>query len=662
MHSIQKNLYQELLVIASFVMPLLLYAEDHKYHNYSWEENRTLNELTPAEENEPAIFMKHLQVHEYIYRENDVDLELYSTVHKIIRVNNDDGVQAYNKIFIPMSDVIEILAIQARSINRNGVSVELDQNNIKEITGDEGGSGYKIFAVEGVEVGGEIEYWYTRKLHPTYFGRNYFQFKIPSKKVDFELISPENLIFSTKGYSNFPEIIDTTFNGKRYLNAHSDFIPALTKEEFSYFNPNRMRVEYKLSYNQARGGSRLLTFSDATQRIFNNIYDLSKEEKKQIEKFYKSIKISSKKNNEEKIRMIENFVKTNFSIQEAYSRGNGNIVEILNNKYGSKKEMARLFAALFKEADIKHQLVLTTERDDVKFDRYFDSWNYLVNYIFYFPETDSYLTPERFEYRYGMIPFHLTHNYGLFIEPVNIGDFESGIGKINFIPALDYTKNFDNLRVEVDLDLEGEKASISIDREIGGYSAVNIQPYYTFLSENRKREVIERYIKFIINDAEFKNLNVENTDRNLSPLTSPFIINSTVESSAILERAGNKFLLKLGELIGPQLELYQENERVTAVENDFNRLYDRRIKVKIPSNYKIKNPESIKMLVSHVQEGEDIYLFQSDYSLEDGTLTVQIDEYYKQIDCSIENFEAFREVINAAADFNKVTLVLEPLI
>ncbi|MCZ6693329.1 MAG: hypothetical protein O6939_05425, partial [Bacteroidetes bacterium] len=253
-------------------------------------------------------------------------------------------------------------------------------------------------------------------------------------------------------------------------------------------------------------------------------------------------------------------------------------------------------------------------------------------------------------------------NYGLFIEPVNIGDFESGISKIKFIPALDYTKNFDNLNVEVNLDLEEEKASISIEREIGGYSAVYIQPYYTFLPENRKREVIESYIKFIINDAEFKNLNVENSDRNLSPLTSPFIINSTVESSSILERAGNKFLLKLGELIGPQLELYQENERVTAVENDFNRLYDRRIKVKIPSNYKIKNPESIKMLVNHAQEGEDIYLFQSDYSLEDGTLTVQIDEYYKQIDCSIENFEAFRKVINAAADFNKVTLVLEPLI
>ncbi|MCZ6900297.1 MAG: DUF3857 domain-containing protein, partial [Bacteroidetes bacterium] len=209
MHSIQKNLYQGLIVTVSLVMPLFLQAGDYKYHNYHWEENRALNALTPAEENEPAILMKYLQVHEYIYRENDVDLELYSTVHKIIRVNNDDGVQAHNKIFIPMSDVIEILAIQARSINKNGVSMELDQNNIKEITDDEGGSGYKIFAVEGVEVGGEIEYWYTRKLHPTYFGRNYFQFKIPSRKVDFELISPENLIFSTKGYSNFPEIIDT---------------------------------------------------------------------------------------------------------------------------------------------------------------------------------------------------------------------------------------------------------------------------------------------------------------------------------------------------------------------------------------------------------------------------------------------------------------------
>jgi hypothetical protein len=53
------------------------------------------------------------------------------------------------------------------------------------------------------------------------------------------------------------------------------------------------------------------------------------------------------------------------------------------------------------------------------------------------------------------------------------------------------------------------------------------------------------------------------------------------------------------------------------------------------------------------------FSFVSNYTLEGQTLTVTINEYYKQLYAPLERYEDYRKVVNAAADFNKVTLVLE---
>ena len=53
--------------------------------------------------------------------------------------------------------------------------------------------------------------------------------------------------------------------------------------------------------------------------------------------------------------------------------------------------------------------------------------------------------------------------------------------------------------------------------------------------------------------------------------------------------------------------------------------------------------------------------FVSNYKLENDLLTVTIDEYYKKTQLPVEAYPVFQKVINAAADFNKVTLVIEKI-
>ena len=51
--------------------------------------------------------------------------------------------------------------------------------------------------------------------------------------------------------------------------------------------------------------------------------------------------------------------------------------------------------------------------------------------------------------------------------------------------------------------------------------------------------------------------------------------------------------------------------------------------------------------------------FVSSYMMEGNTLTITIMEEYRKTSYPLSQYDDFRKIINAAADFNKVALVLE---
>jgi hypothetical protein len=625
--------------------------------NYDWDKNRERAVLTPEEMLEfPAIIIKDIQAHEYVYEEDE--LSLYSLSHRIIRVNNDEGIRYFNRIYIPISSIEDILHIKARSVSPEGQVIYLDEDDIKEI--DEGeNNNFKIFAVEGLEPGSEIEYFYISKDNLSYFGRDLFQLIIPAKFIYFELISPDNMVFAAKGYNGFPELDEIILDDKRIIGASFYNVPELKEEEFCFINANRMRVEYKLAHDKNQGDKPLLTWNDAAQHVYANMYQITKNEGKDIAKLLKEIKIKQRDSEEEKIRKIENYVKTTFILQEMYQPQFYQLESVIANRYGNKSGIVKLFANLYTKAGIQHELVLTSSRDVIRFDKDFESWNYLSDYLIFFPVTKKYLTPEKFEYRYGMIPYLNSHNYAMFILPITYKKYKTARSQIRFIPASNYKENFDNLDIEVSFVDNIAKADIDITREMGGYSGVYIQPYFPFLQEDKKRMILEELVKLSAEDATFKGLTIKNGESNLSPLKSPFTINADIESSSLIEKAGTKFLFKVGKIIGPQSELYQDNLRRNDVENDFNRRYTRQITVNIPENYTIVNLDDIRINVFFEKDGDRIFSFVSDYKVEGSRVVANVEEYYKEIQCSREHFEEFRKVINAAADFNKIALIFE---
>jgi hypothetical protein len=107
--------------------------------------------------------------------------------------------------------------------------------------------------------------------------------------------------------------------------------------------------------------------------------------------------------------------------------------------------------------------------------------------------------------------------------------------------------------------------------------------------------------------------------------------------------------------------MYQKEERKQDMESDFSRDYHRVLTLKIPAGFKITNLNVLNMDIFMLENGSRTTAFTSKYTLEGNILKINVDEYYKKITFPVAQFESYRKVVNAAADFNKITLYLEKI-
>ncbi|HEX6892052.1 MAG TPA: hypothetical protein VF141_15195, partial [Chryseolinea sp.] len=259
------------------------------------------------------------------------------------------------------------------------------------------------------------------------------------------------------------------------------------------------------------------------------------------------------------------------------------------------------------------------------------------------------------ELRYPLVQPDYTAQQGLFIEPIAVGEVKSALSSINVIPPAEYSVNIDNLDIEVTFNEDLASNQIHQKREFGGYNAAYLAPYYDVMSADQRTNMINEIIKQTAPDAVIKN------SKALVSPTGNFIVDVDFQSNHFLEKAGPRILFKAGELIGKQIEMYRDDQRTTVVENEFNRKYYRTIKIHVPKGYKVKNGDDLKFNIAYRDQDLTPFLFKSDYTIKDNVLEITIDEYYKEIYAPLSRYEDFRKVVNAAADFNKITLVLEKL-
>ncbi len=639
-------------IITLIILFFTLTTSYSQSQTISWEKSPKFSSILEENKNENVIGIFLKEKYEYMYSEEG-GLQMIHTIHKKYRLNNDEAINQFNKISVSLSDVIEVIDIKARTVKPDGTIVEFDKNNIKEIKDEENQHSYKIFAIDGIEKGDDVEYMVIRKMYSNNFGRTFFQYSYPLQYAYFEITCPKNLIYDVKGYNGFPNAEFTQIDDKlNQFKCEQENIPLIKGEKFSYLDPRKERVEYRLDYNTAINRAQRLTWDDAAIRVYETMY-LDVEEKT-IDKWMELAQINGS-SELEKITALEQFIKTNIYVEDFNAPELSNLEFIYENKVTGNQGIVKLYANLLKRLGVKHNLVLTSERDKVKFDPDFQSWNYLDEYLIYFPNLNTYLDPKIHSYRIGTVNSQLTATDGLFVVPVQIGDFESAIGKIQYIEPTPDSLNYDNMVIDITLNLDDNKTNIITERGLNGLSGGYIGNFINLMDAEQKQNTLKEITSTKAPNPKYKVLEIRNSSEKEIIKNSDFIIYSDLSTDAFLENAGNKLLFNIGESIGPQVEMYFEENRDAEAENDWNRMYIREITFHVPEGYKIINPEASKMNI--VQD--NAFGFISNYTYENNTYKVVIKEYYKNIMVRADEFDGFKNVINAAADFNKVVLVLE---
>jgi hypothetical protein len=620
---------------------------------FTWEKERGRITLTPEQQKHPEYIVKLYRGYEVFWE--DDNLVAYMNHHQITRVTTTTAIERHNRIYVSMRNVLDIVTLKARSINSKGRVTNFDEKNLKEIKDEETDNTYRIFAIEGIEADSEIEFFYTLKIKARLHDSYYFQQETPIRDITFKMVCPKSLVFDFRTYNDTQKVTSDTLNKQNRYTYHAEEVPGLARESFTFYDTYRKRIDYKLAYNFTSSSARLNTWADAGRVFYRALTNVENGTEKELAKFVKTLGDNVKLSPVERIKNVEDKIKNGFRINTSSSDPSlGNVPDILKSHQASGEGLAKLLFMTYEYLKIPVQLVVTCDREFAKFDGAFDSWGFLDEYLLYFPETNGFLVPDDFELRYPLIPRNLSGHKGLFIEPVAIGELKTGITKVREIPALPYTADSDNLDIDVRFADDMESNQIDHKRTFTGYDAASIIPYYETMADDQRKKFIDELFRQSIPDLELQEWKLTTASENLMPKINIAVKYAT---NQFLEKAGPRILFKAGELIGPQSELYREEARQTPIENTHNRAYVRSIRLTIPKGYKVGNLEALNMLVEYKDGDRVPFSFASKYTMQGNQLVINIEEYYKEIYAPLERYEDFRKVINAAADFNKVTLV-----
>lgn len=589
-------------------------------------------------------------------------LEAYMLIHKILWVNSDDAIDANNKIYLPYSQASDMIKQKVRVINSQGKVINMSNSSIKESKDDESEKTYKYFATEGVDKGSKIEYYFVLKYYPDFSGsRITLQSSNMKENVDVTIITPSNLVMKCKSYNGLPEMeLDSSETEMNVLHLHVDTMAALEDEPFSNSDANLQYVLYKLSKNTYAGSNEVVTFSKYAQSIYEVTYiDISSSVKKKLQKVLKDADIESYKDTESKVRNLEEYIKTAFRISDQKVNAAEDLSSVCDNKVADEYGLLRLYIALFNLLDIDAQVVITNNRYDMYFDPEFESFIFLEDMLLYFPDLDKYMVLGDVFSRLGYINTGYLNNYGLFLKQVEIGGVKTAISQVKKIEPLPYDKVEDNMRVEVDLNKNISSPEYTFHREQTGYYAQSTQVIYDYVDADTKKKIDEGQVKDVTENMTVEHVDLTNTGSKFFGV-KPLITNARFTSTEFVEKAGDNYLFNVGLLIGPQAEIYNEKPRVMEIENGFNRGYHRVIIFTIPDGYVCDNLNDLNIDVYQEREGERTMAFTSSYTVNGNTVEVTVDEYYKLLTLPVSEFEEYRSVINASANFNKISLVLQP--
>lgn len=649
---------RKVLFLILMNLPILLFSQT-EYGSYNWDTFAApQNQDTIKCVNGVAVMLERRIFEIYVNPEKSFE-EIF-VYHRKIKTDSHDALASFNKIYVSLDRVIDIVNIQARFISANGKVTNLPKESIKEINNLDNEGDYKTFAIEGAEVGGQIEYFYVLRRKFDAQSGYYLQDQISRNNEEVIFTYPAKLAYRIKSYNNLPAFKTDTSNPEKVTQKlYVARIPAVEEEKYANYKASLMRFEYTLTHNHYNSMLKKYSWGTASQNTYANLYVLSKEDKSAVGQLCKQI-VPQKGSSEQKIRIIENWIKSNISIKKEIADPK-DLNELIKLKQANKSSVVKLFIAILNRANIDFELVGTGSNSLRPFDPEFNCINFIDHYLIYFPDINQYLTPDDVEYRLNLISPEYQGQYGLFMYPVSYNEDIKTLGyRVGQIPVQDHTINTDSMLINLNLNSNGIDIEAKVHRSITGALGAVFQNVFPNIPSDKKNEIAEQVFRMGKQTSHISSLEIKNDQPDNIGL-HPIIFDIALQPEELVENAGNDLLFHIGETIGQQAELYQEQSRKLPIHVGVLHRYYRKIIFQIPEGYTVANPENLDMNVS-MKNGDQISCtFTSQAEVKGNQLIVISHEYYNDETYPASRYPEFRDVINASADFNKKTVLLKKL-
>ena len=648
---------KNLLLTIALIYGIGMSAQTYTFKDYNWDEKNTAVKIPEKYSTENEVILNRTTKVEIAVAGSNV--KQYYLLHEKVFINSDDAIERNNKIYLPFNVNEKVITNKVRVILKNGKVITLDKKDIKEEIDEEQNIKYNFFAVNGLEKGAVIEKLFVLEEEPELKGKTFsMQSSYPIASMDFSLIYPKHLEFKTKSYNGIQsQPIDTSaFSGKVLVKIIEKDVPALHDDEkYSNWRANVKRFRYKLDANNANGAKNINNYKEFATTLFDNLnpaYD--KKQLKAIADFAKQIAVN--KNLQEQVWNIEDKIKNTITYN-SYTPKKESIADIIKSKQANQTDLLRIYIAVFKHFNIEHNMVITSDRFRQPFDPEFESYENLDDLLFYFPSIKMYLAPTEIQYRIPLFPTSLANQNGLLIKAKTFGGVEMGTGEISYIDIASADFTHDVMDVTIDFTKDLENPQIRTRIAFGGHTAMNFQPLKDYMAPEQYKEVLKSIANNYTVDTEYTSLKSENDGTSFVG-KKPFVLDLTFSGKDLVQKAGDNYLFSIGQAIGGQTEMYADHKRMLPVEIDHPHSYTRTLKVILPKNATVKNLEKLVMDVNMKLAGKNVAAFTTNYKLDGNELIVTNTEFYNIVNYPLENFENYRQVINAAADFNKAVIII----
>lgn len=627
-----------------------LQAFSQEYKKYDWAEKPKLHKLTEEEANESSIAILEKYIVEYVTPTFGNNIQKFETNHTIARVHDEKGIKTHNTVYISMYNVVDIVDIKARTITPDGKVTLLNKDNIKEVKNVEEYGDFKIFAIEGAEKDSEIEVLYTLEKEYSAFGRETLQKSYPIKKLEYDFIIGD-LPGRIKAYNANSEFVEKTYSKSKGKQLILENIVPMTEEEYATPDSNKTYVAF-----QCFGPGTNVTDGMLWNNVVTNITDglFPETPNAEISKIAENILKGKKTDDFTKAYLMDDYVKKNYTIVKNNNEQLSDIDYIIKNKSASDLGIIKIYAHLLKAANVEYMPVITADVYEHKFDAEFFNPGALREFLIYIPKANNYIVPNRVDYRLSEAPPTILGNQGIFVNDQLQYSFYKIAQK-----DPDYSRIVRNMKISFEEELEYVK--IDQEQEYYGHWAMNNRAFLNLAPEQSIKEFEDYLTGSGIEDKVVKTYEITHKEMTQLEYNKPFLVNSSITSESLLEEAGESYIFQVGKVIGTQSELYQETKRVNPIQMQYPNRYNYEIIVTIPDGYSVEGLESLIIKKELLDEkGNQKCKFESNYTLKGNTLTIIIEEFYKEYEYDISEYEGFRKVINAASDFNKAAILMNP--